>query len=126
MKKINNYILRFFMLVLGLIFFFYFGLAHLLFPDNVLEFFAIPYFQPLLIMKLIGAAGVAFSIALFSVFINPGRNKNIMMMMMVFTGISLVVITFAIIRGEVPRTEWINAVLLMVSFFTFLYGYGKI
>lgn len=126
MKKLRVYIVRFLMLALGFIFFFYFGLAHIIFPAKVLEFFDVPYFQPLAIMKIIGAAGLAFATALFYVFINPGKNKGIISMLLVFCGAASVIMSFSIIRGELPSAEWLNVALLGTSFFMFLFSYGKV
>lgn len=126
MKKFKAYLLRFMILMIGLLFFFYFGLAHIFWPDKVLEFFNVPYFQPLAFMKIIGAAGLAFATAMFYVFINPGKNRGIVASVLVFSAAAAVILAFSIIRGELPVLQWFNVGLLLSCFFVFLFSYGKV
>ena len=89
-------------------------IAHWFFPNfYMLDIMGFANYQDSL-LKLLGISGILTSLLSFFVFINPVKNKDIIISLIIYSFLMGVSFIYFILRNDFPKTEYINAAALII------------
>jgi hypothetical protein len=107
-------ILKIYLWVLGIFLFFWWPLSHWLYPDwyhNLLGFQTYDY----ALVKIIGTCGVMPVLGIFFAALNPERNRDILLVLIIFAVLMAATYTFLIIAKGFPTLEYINVAMSFLN-----------
>ncbi len=109
-------ITRAFLWIVGVFLFFWWPLSHWFYPDpyHQLLGFQVGSYQDNLV-KVIGTTGIAPVLLLFFSAMNPIRNRQMIVTLIIFSFLMAGTFLFLILTGQFPKLEWINVCLLAFS-----------
>lgn len=104
-------ITRIFLLMCGIALFFWWPLSHWFYPDVYHRFLGfVPGSYPGSMVKIIGTCGIVPVLLMFFAAVNPVRNKDSVVVIILFAALISMTYLYLIQTGAFPVYEYINVV----------------
>lgn len=114
--EIRLKVIKIYLWIAGIFLFFWWPLAHWFYPDlyHTLLGFAIGSYQDNLV-KIIGTTGIMPVLMAILSAINPIKNRDMIIILIIFSFLLAVTYVYLIITNQFPKLEFINVMISLAS-----------